>query len=385
MGKKAVGKMDKSRKKINEKESIIVVDDDEITCRSLELVFIRKGYESEIARTGSEAIEKVRNRFFNIALLDIKLPDIEGTELLKTLKKIRPLMSVIMITGYASLNTAVKAMNDGASGYINKPVDMDEVFVCIKKALEKQRLIIQNRRLFEEAKRELARRKEAEKTLKESRDQLRSLSSHLQTVREEERRQLAREIHDELGQTLTALKMNLSSLSREMPKGKKSLIQKAASMSNVVDKSIQTVRRISTQLRPELLDILGLPAAIECQAEEFQSHTGIICNVQLDGRQETVDWDRSLAIFRIVQEALTNVARHANATKVDVRMEMDNTLLRLRIIDNGKGIVEEDISSPTAIGLIGMRERVFPWGGKVRITGQEGKGTTVRVSVPLNI
>ena len=382
--------MDRSGQKTDEKESILVVDDDEITCRSLELVFKRKGFESEIARTGSEAIEKVRDRFFNVALLDIKLPDMEGTELVQTLKEIHPLMSVIMVTGYASMESAAKAMNEGATGYICKPLDMDELFAYVEKALEKQKLEIENRRLFEETKRELSRRKRAEARLAKSRDELRSLSGHLQTVREEERRQIAREIHDELGQSLTALKMNLSSLVSKIPDNKKSLLHETKSMLRIADRSIQMVKKISTELRPGLLDDLGLSAAIHWQVEEFKHHTGINCNVSLEGEERLIDQGRSVAIFRIVQETLTNVARHANATEVNVSLSMKSSgksksdQLILKVIDNGDGISEENILSPNSIGLIGMRERVYPWGGEISIKGREGVGTAVTVAVPLN-
>jgi signal transduction histidine kinase/ActR/RegA family two-component response regulator len=152
---------------MEEKQSILIVDDDESARRSLRLIFEKMGYDTETAATGREAIEKAQVRFFNTALLDIKLPDVEGIELLAPLKKIHPDMVVIMITGYASLETAVRALNEGASAYIIKPLDMDEVLAIVRDVLEKQHLVTENRRLYQQAQRELAERKKAEKALRE--------------------------------------------------------------------------------------------------------------------------------------------------------------------------------------------------------------------------
>jgi PAS domain S-box-containing protein len=161
---------------MDEKESVLIVDDDENACRSLRLIFEKKGYETETAGTGREAIEKARRRFFNLALLDIRLPDMEGIELLAPLKAMYPDIALIIITGYASLETAVRALNEGASAYITKPLNMDEVLATVREALEKQRLVIENRRLIQQAQRELAERKRADEALQESENRFRSIA-----------------------------------------------------------------------------------------------------------------------------------------------------------------------------------------------------------------
>ena len=155
---------------------ILIVDDDENICRSLALIFAKKGYETEMAGTGREVLEKARGRFFNLALLDIKLPDMEGIELLAPLKTMYPDIALIIITGYASLETAVRALNEGASAYITKPLNMDEVLATVREALEKQRLVIENRRLIQQAQRELAERKRADEALQESENRFRSIA-----------------------------------------------------------------------------------------------------------------------------------------------------------------------------------------------------------------
>jgi signal transduction histidine kinase len=151
---------------------ILIVDDDENICRSLRLIFKKMGYEVETAGTGREAIEKAQERFFNLALLDIRLPDTAGIELLAPLKELHPDMAVILVTGYASLETAVQALNEGALAYITKPLNMDEVLATVREALEKQRLVMENRRLFQEVQRELAERKRAEEALKQYSERL---------------------------------------------------------------------------------------------------------------------------------------------------------------------------------------------------------------------
>ena len=185
---------------------------------------------------------------------------------------------------------------------------------------------------------------------------------------------MAREIHDELGQELTGLKMDLSWLVKRLSKNQKSLISKTESMLKLVDSIIQTVRRISSELRPGVLDDLGLIAAIEWQAQDFENRTGITCDFSSSVEEIDLDRDRSTAVFRIFQETLTNVSRHANATRVKISLEESADSLILRIEDNGKGIKESEVSHPKSLGLLGMRERVLVFGGKVKIiTGDTGK------------
>ena len=231
---------------------------------------------------------------------------------------------------------------------------------------------------------DITERKRAEEELKNSSEQLRNLSVYLQFVREEERKRIAREIHDEFGQALTALKIDLSWLGKRLPSGQKLLLEKIESMSKRIDMTIQTVRRISSELRPRILDDFGLAAAIEWQAEEFQNRTGIKCEVTLDNENIILDPDFSTMIFRIFQESLTNVARHANATRVEVSLKKKADKLVLEVKDNGKGITEEQISDPKSFGILGMRERANSFRGEVKINGIRDEGTTVTVSIPIN-
>jgi signal transduction histidine kinase len=229
-----------------------------------------------------------------------------------------------------------------------------------------------------------AERGSAQRALEDSRERLRNLSVRLQSIREEERKLIAREIHDQLGQALTVLKVDLSLLGQKRPRDVE-LVQRTESMSELVDSSIDTVRRLSSELRPRVLDDLGLAAAIEWQAQEFQKRTGIRCAVEIWPQRLAIDPERSTACFRIFQEALTNVARHAKASRIFVSLRLEGDRIWLRIKDDGRGISSEKLSDPKASGLVGMRERVHPWQGEVSVRGIPDQGTEVTVMIPLSV
>ncbi|MCK4221807.1 MAG: PAS domain S-box protein, partial [Dehalococcoidia bacterium] len=231
--------------------------------------------------------------------------------------------------------------------------------------------------------RDITERKNAEEELRGSRQQLRELAAHLQGVRERERTSIARELHDEMGQTLTALKMDLSWLNKRLPRDETLLLDKIKAMVKLTDATIRAVKRISAELRPGILDDLGLTAAIEWETEEFQKRTGIKCELSMDEELIVLEQDRSTAIFRIFQEALTNVSRHARANRVKASLREEAGGLVLRVVDDGKGITEKQASHPRSFGLIGMRERTLAMGGEFGIEGVAGEGTTLTVRLPL--
>jgi len=222
-----------------------------------------------------------------------------------------------------------------------------------------------------------------------SRERLRSLAAHLQSVREEERTRMAREIHDEFGQMLTGFKMDLSWLDKRLGEtktkvGRPALAEKVKSMSGLVDEMVRSVRRIAAELRPGVLDDLGLVAAIEWQVREFQKRTGIGCKLNTALDNVALPPELSTAVFRILQETLTNVARHAQASHLTVSLAANAKLLVLEVQDNGRGITEVERIHSKSFGLVGMRERAMILGGDFDIRGANGKGTTVTVSIPLD-
>ncbi|PIV06614.1 MAG: hypothetical protein COS57_02660 [Syntrophobacterales bacterium CG03_land_8_20_14_0_80_58_14] len=234
---------------------------------------------------------------------------------------------------------------------------------------------------------DITERKRAEEELLASREQMRALAGRLQAVREEERTQIAREIHDELGGALTGLKIDFSLLTKaalkiENETVRTSLLAGMDSMNESVDSTIQTVRRIAMELRPDVLDDLGLVAALEWQLKDFEKRTGTRCELFPPVEDVSLDADLSTALFRIFQEALTNVARHSGATEVRVRLRADADSSTLEVEDNGKGIKKEKTLSKESLGLLGMRERAEMFGGRITVTGTPGTGTTVTVEIP---
>jgi signal transduction histidine kinase len=228
------------------------------------------------------------------------------------------------------------------------------------------------------------REQQAREALEQSRKQLRDLASYLQDIREQERTRIAREIHDDFGQSLTILKMDLSWLKNYMIQDQPEIQNKISSMFNVIDASLQTLHTVSSELRPVILDDFGLESAIEWQAGEFQNRTGVQCELNSSIADLDLTKEQSTAVFRIFQETLTNIMRHSGATEVDIRLEINDDILILEVADNGRGITEAEVSNSQSFGLLGMRERLYPWNGQVDFIGHPNKGTRVIVRVPIS-
>ncbi len=235
---------------------------------------------------------------------------------------------------------------------------------------------------------DITERKNAEEQLLASHRQLRNLSAHLQSVREEERVKIAREIHDELGQVLTVAKMYLSVLldgiMAGQPTSMESIHKNLESITKIVDDSITLVKNIAYQLRPIILDDLGLREAVEWEVGQFEKKTGIRCVFESNDHQLQLGREESAAVFRIVQEALTNIVRHAKASNVVVAMHADEKNMTVEITDNGRGIQARDIQNPKSLGIIGMKERALFLGGQLEVASARNGGTTVALAMPVN-
>ncbi len=225
---------------------------------------------------------------------------------------------------------------------------------------------------------------EAEEAIRRSEEQLRRLGIHLQQIREEEQKNLALEIHDDIGQILTALRFDLSWLRKRMTTADTDAIQERISrMFSLLDRGMESVHRICGQLRPRILDDLGLAEALRWQAEEFSKRTGIAVNI--DGVDNVdVPQEHAVALFRIFQESLTNVARHAEASSVDVTLFQEDDAVTLVVDDDGRGIDPDALENPRSFGLMSMRERATALGGSFSIRKRESGGTTVTVRLPLS-
>lgn len=232
---------------------------------------------------------------------------------------------------------------------------------------------------------DITERKTIEQEIRASREQLRNLSSHLQAAREEEKATIAREIHDELGGNLTALKMDISWLARKLPPEMEAALEKTGAMANLVDTSVYAMRRIVTELRPTVLDDLGLLAAMHWQASEFTKRYGIQCKVEMHGEDIAVGGACRIALFRIFQESLTNVARYSKADRVLVDVWRGRDKIALEIVDNGIGLPESIAMDPMSHGLRGMMERARTLGGTLEIGSAPGEGVAISVHIPLPV
>ena len=358
--------------------SILIVDDDRAAIVAMQEVLANMGARLVTASSGEEALRCVLEDDFAAILMDVKMPGIDGfttAKMIRERKRSRytPIIFLTAESG-ADLTPMFRGYQAGAVDYIPKP-PIPEVL--------KSKLSVfvglhdMNRMLSAE----LAERAMTEQRLRSSEENLRALAAHLQSVREEERIHIAREIHDELGQALTGLKFDIGKLAKTACRDDPETGEKIAGLSQNIDRIINSVRRIASGLRPEVLDEIGLSAAIEWQAREFQRRTGVRCTVEIEPGFGDPDKERSTALFRIFQELLTNVARHANATRVNARLADDHGL-SLVVEDNGRGVRSEELEGNKSLGFLGLKERVLAFGGSIDVRGEEGKGTKVSVLIP---
>lgn len=334
-------------------------------------VALRKGglsFSMSRVETEQDYLSELEKNPPALILSDYSLPGFNGHAALDAAQEKCPETPFIFVTGTMGEEVAIETLKSGATDYVLKT--------------RLSRLVPAVRRALREAHDRTERRR-AEEQLRESHKRFRELSVYLQTVREEERTRIAREVHDELGQALTSCKLDLSWIATKLPRNLKPLLDKTRALSAHIDATIATVRRISTELRPGVLDHLGLAAALEWQANEFQNRTGIKCDVHASA-QDSLDPGLSTTFFRIFQETLTNIIRHAGATQVAVYLKERDSRVILEVKDNGRGITQTEIWNTKSMGLLGMRERAALLGGEFEIAGlPRGQGTKVTVSIPL--
>lgn len=361
------------------KADILMVDDEPRNLLALEALLEPLGQNLLRAQSGEEALRVVLKNDLAVILLDVRMPGMDGFEtarMIRTRDRSRH-TPIIFLTGVSpEMESAFRGYEVGAVDYLVKPL----VPAVLR---SKVSVFVELHRKNAALSREIRERRVAEVQLRESEVQLRALAARLVSIREEERARIAREIHDELGQVLTGLKMDATWLARKLAGTDEQIVEKADAMCRLLDSTMQLIRRISTGLRPQILDEMGLVAAFEWQAKEFQKRMGMRCRLRLPEAQVDLGQEISTAVFRIFQEILTNIARHAKASGVEVDLSISSGLLKLRVVDDGVGISESQIRGRESLGLVGMQERAQLFGGEVSIQGVAGRGTTVSVSIPM--
>lgn len=349
---------------------ILLVEDNAPHAELVEHFLKESGVKFNLTRveTREAFLEQLESHPPDMILSDYALPSFDGYTALAIAKEKVPTIPFIFVTGTMGEEVAIETLKSGATDYVLK-TRLARLGPAVQRAL-----------------REAAERRErqrAEDKLRRSLDQLRALTTYLQYVREEERTRIAREVHDELGQALTGLKLDMSWLATKVARSNTVVQNKVKTMVDHIDETIQTVRRIATELRPGILDSLGLVAALEWQANEFTSRSGAACHVTASVDDSSLSQQITTVFFRIYQEALTNIIRHAGASRVDVHLSEEGNTLTLIVKDNGRGISEEEIVNTRSIGLVGMRERAMLIGGEVSLHGAPGQGTSMILRVPL--
>jgi signal transduction histidine kinase len=350
---------------------ILMLEDDSADAELTKFALRQGGLNFSISRVETEGdyLQELERRPPGLILSDYSLPGFNGHMALAIAREKCPDTPFIFVTGTMGEEVAIETLKSGATDYVLK-TRLSRLVPAVSRALREAEDRLKHQR--------------AQEQLRESHERLRALSVYLQTVREEERTRIAREVHDELGQALTICKLDASWIAGRVPKSLKPLVEKVRSLAANIDTTIGTVRRIAAELRPGVLDHLGLAAALEWQANEFQARSGIKCEVETNLNEPLSNQEMSTTLFRIFQETLTNVIRHANATRVHVSLKEAGGRIILEVQDDGRGISATEISNPRSMGLLGMRERAALLGGELKIGRIPGHaGTRVSVSLPL--
>jgi signal transduction histidine kinase len=378
----------------NDSPTVLIVDDTPSNLGMVVKLLEERGYIVSIAQDGEEGLQRAQLVQPDLILLDVMMPGIDGFETCQRLKAQENTRNipVIFMTALASPEHKVKGFATGGVDYVTKPLQIDEVMARvdahIKLHVAQRQLVEKNAQLREyqeELEQKVAERtvelSDANHALEESRAQLRRLASRYQESGEEERKYLARELHEELAQILAGLQLNLSALSLRHATDSPQLREQLQKNMELTDQAIIVTRNISTVLRPVALD-MGIAASLEWLANRFGTQSGIQCEVNIDESATKLGENYAIAMFRIVQESLANVARHAKADHVDITLERNANNYTLKIRDNGIGF---DISTKktSSLGLVGIQERALALGGVVSINSRPGNGTEILVRLPL--
>jgi signal transduction histidine kinase len=381
---------------------VLLVNDDSASLLALTSLLTYAGkendYEVVVARSGEEALRQVLNHDFAVILLDVSMPGMDGFETAEAIHSHPRSASVpiIFVTAhYADEINKLKGYQKGAVDYLFTPIipkilqSKVAVFVELaKKNLQLQYQTVQlaklNSELQEQRRQDLEHineRKLAEEALRQSQEELRQLASYQERIKEDERKRIAREIHDELGQNLLALRIDVSLLHTRTGNTHPILNRKVNSVLDHIDSTMKAMRLIINNLRPTVLD-LGLNAAFEWQVKDFQRRTGINCELVMPEEELVLDDERATALFRILQESLNNILRHAKATGARIELVCDDDRLTMNVADDGVGMFPGCRRKANSFGLVGIKERVSTLGGELRIENGPQKGTTITVSIP---
>lgn len=325
-------------------------------------------FTAKVVSDEKEFLQTLEENSFDVVLADNALPQYSSLEALAVIKKRNPFIAFILVTGTVSEEFAVNIIQRGADDYILKN-NLTRLPAAIQKAVENKKIQME--------------KEKAEEEMQELNGQLHELTAHLHKVREEEQSRLAREIHDQLGQLITGLKMDLGWIKKNTVDVEKPLgFQKRLNeMSSTLDEAVITIRKVASDLRPSTLDDLGLADTLEWQGKEFKKRSGVNVYFKHSAKGFAFNPEVATGLFRIYQEALTNIARHAEAKNVITTLDVTGNQIILSVEDDGKGF--DTTQQKKTLGLLGMKERAKMFEGILNIKSEPDKGTRVTVTVPL--
>jgi signal transduction histidine kinase len=365
--------------------NILLVDDDPSNIKLLARSLGACGHYRLVSVTDSRnVVELCKQHHFDLIILDLNMPFMDGFQVmsqLRQLKDVDSLCLILVVTAQHDQECRVRALQEGAADYVTKPFQVDELLARVNNLI-KVRLYQKHMKMLNQTL-ETGVRERTEELLR-SRQLIRELAAHREKIREEERAHIAREIHDEFGQYLTALRMDAAMLNIRYGGSNEALKQHLLNMKQTIDTTIGVVRNMATALRPGALD-MGLVSAAEWLLAGFEERTGIVCRLHATREDLGLDDDRATAAFRILQEALTNITRYAQAKEVDVNIGLVEASLVMVIKDNGVGFNPAEVRSRKTFGLLGIRERALMFGGKSSIESESGSGVILRVEIPLSV
>jgi signal transduction histidine kinase len=373
--------------------NILIVDDTPLNLGVIVEFLQSYGFGIRIARSGESALKRVQYDHPHIILLDVLMPGIDGFETCRRLKA-NPVtrdIPVIFMTSLTSIEDKVKGFEAGAVDYVTKPLDREEVLVRVSthlRLMEMSRTLqAQHEQLRATSQAEKARLFEA---VSQQRQQLRTLTTRLTEVQEAERKQLARELHDEMGQTLTAISINLAAIANHLPKNCLDPIQeRLTEAAALTEQTLEQIREMSLNLRPPMLDDLGLSPTLRWYIKRYAARVGLKTEFKSIGLEERLSPELETTLYRVVQEGLTNIARHAQATSVKLALTRTEDNIHAEIEDNGRGFKLEETLNHTApnhgAGLLGIRERITLLSGEFTIHTHPGEGTRLAIDIPLKI
>jgi len=356
--------------------NILLVDDIELNLFLLNTICSNIKANFILAYSGIEALEKIRGLELALAIIDVHMPVMGGYELAMKINDERgeekvPVM--FLTANQFSTIDVVQGYSSGAIDYIIKPFNHHILKCKINIFLDlfnQKHTIIKNAELL----------KRTTEELKISLEQQHRLTQHIEEAREQERVSISRELHDDLGQSLTAIKIDLFIIRQNVSDS--GVVLKINNLSALVGDTIKTVQRLTSQLRPEIIDDLGLESALEWYTGEYSQRYNVEVLLHVDPTI-VISKDVSLTLYRITQESLTNIARHAQATSIDIRLSQENGFIHLMISDNGIGITDDEIKSKQAFGIQSMKDRAASLGGNIYISRGEESGTVIKLIFPL--